>query len=139
MTEFEKEVMAAAKAEISRLAASAYSEDGVSLYDHIRLTSRDEEELRSYMSNVMETLRVRFKGKDIPWPESSSFPDTIATSVDVNTLATYYFVYSICAEWFRRKYVAKYEEYAAKAKAALENLVILVKTRKEPTKGGIKL
>lgn len=126
-------ILTAAKAEISRLAASAYSEDGVSLYDHIRVTSRDESTLNAFIVNGEAELLARLKGRQI-----SDFKDAISTT-EVGTLKNEYLQNYVCAEWFRRKYVAKYEEYAAKAKAALENLVILVKTRKEPTKGGINL
>lgn len=132
-----------AKAEISRIAASAYSEDGVSLYDTIRVTSRDADYLEDYFEGAMANMNVRFKGL-APYDsaeEEVSLPleDSVATENELQPILRKYIVSSICADWFRRKYVVKHEEYAAEAQNCLEKIVVLVKTRREPVKGGILL
>lgn len=131
----------AAIAEISRQAASAYSEDGASLYDAIRVTTRDESAIYQYYDEALSHMNARFKGR-VPCSNNSlaiPFADSIASEADVRELVESFLNSYICAEWFRRRYVQKYEEYKNYATADLEKLVVLVMTRKQPSKGGITL
>jgi len=45
--------------EVSREAAQAYAEDGGSLYDGIRMVSRDEDKLKRLMSEVLVTIKMQ--------------------------------------------------------------------------------
>lgn len=51
-------IMAIAEEEVSREASQAYSEDGGSLYDGLRLISRDEEKKKRMMSEVLASIRI---------------------------------------------------------------------------------
>lgn len=50
--------MAIAEEEVSREAAQAYSEDGTSLYDGLRMISRDEDKKKRMMSEVLVSIRI---------------------------------------------------------------------------------
>ena len=144
----EHKYITAAKAEIARQAAMAYTSDGQSMYDSIRVTSRDEDTLVAYLDDASSALAARFKGRakwdaevgeikfDLP---GSAMIQNGAMDKSLQDAVSAYVVSYICAEWFKRRHVAKYEEYAGKAQASLERVVILAKTRKEPSKGGISL
>ena len=51
-------IMAIAEEEVSREASQAYSADGTSLYDGIRMLSRDEDEKKRMMSEVLMSVRI---------------------------------------------------------------------------------
>lgn len=51
-------IMEVVKEEVSREGNQAYSADGVSLYDAIRLLSRDEAKKKRLMSEVLVTIRT---------------------------------------------------------------------------------
>lgn len=51
-------IMAIAEEEVSREASQAYSEDGGSLYDGLRMISRDEEKKKRMMSEVLVSIRI---------------------------------------------------------------------------------
>lgn len=55
--EYEK-IMPIVEEEVSREGAQAYSEDGSSLYDGIRMISRDEEKKKRLMSEVLVSIRT---------------------------------------------------------------------------------
>ena len=51
-------IMAIAEEEVSREASQAYSAEGGSLYDGLRLISRDEEKKKRMMSEVLVSIRT---------------------------------------------------------------------------------
>lgn len=51
-------IMAIAEEEVSREASQAYSADGVSLYDGLRMLSRDEARKQRMMSEVLVSIRI---------------------------------------------------------------------------------
>lgn len=51
-------IMAIAEDEVSREASQAYSEDGSSLYDGLRMISRDEDKKKRMMSEVLVSIRI---------------------------------------------------------------------------------
>lgn len=51
-------IMTLAEEEVSREASQAYSEDGGSLYDGLRMVSRDEEKKKRMMSEVLVPIRT---------------------------------------------------------------------------------
>ena len=51
-------IIAIVKERVSREAAQAYSADGASLYDGIRMLSRDEDEKKRMMSEVLVSVRI---------------------------------------------------------------------------------
>ena len=55
--EYDK-IIAIAAEDVSREAAQAYSADGASLYDAIRMVSRDEDKKKRLMSEVLVSVRM---------------------------------------------------------------------------------
>ena len=55
--EYDK-IIAIAAEDVSREGAQAYSDDGVSLYDAIRMVSRDEAKKKRLMSEVLVSVRI---------------------------------------------------------------------------------
>jgi hypothetical protein len=55
--EYDK-IIAVVEEKVSREAAQAYSADGASLYDGIRMISRDEDEKKRMMSEVLVSVRI---------------------------------------------------------------------------------
>lgn len=53
-----KEIMLLVEEEVSREGAQAYSEDGSSLYDGIRIISRDEEKMKRLMQEVLVSIKM---------------------------------------------------------------------------------
>lgn len=51
-------IIAIAEEEVSREASQAYSEDGGSLYDGLRMVSRDEEKRKRMMAEVLVSIRI---------------------------------------------------------------------------------
>ena len=51
-------IIAIVEEKVSREAAQAYSADGASLYDGIRMLSRDEDEKKRMMSEVLVSVRI---------------------------------------------------------------------------------
>jgi hypothetical protein len=52
-------IMAIVKEKVSKEAAQAYSEDGSSLYDGIRMTSRDIAEMKRIMPEVLAAIKMQ--------------------------------------------------------------------------------
>lgn len=130
-----------AKAEIARAAANAYSEEGSSLYDGIRVTSRDDSYLANYRDEAMAQLVLGLSGR-ASWSSSDNGVKLTVNLVDSVVeqdqtsciqLLKDYLVSWVCAEWFKRNYTARYEEYHAKAMSLLENAINLIKMRKSPS------
>ena len=55
--EYDK-IIAIVEEEVSREGAQAYSADGASLYDGIRMLSRDEDKKKRLMSEVLVSVRI---------------------------------------------------------------------------------
>lgn len=54
-------IKAVVEEEISRVASRSYSNDGVALYDNIRLVSRDEDTLKRFLTEAANVLFSRFR------------------------------------------------------------------------------
>lgn len=121
--------------ETSRVAASAYTEDGGSLYDNIVLTSADGNEIERLEDDAVNTLVKRTA--DICKPGSGSLrfdvPDFDASLTDITSQEiTRYIVLNTCSAWFQSRYPAKAEEYAARGQVAMDKAVTYLKTIKPP-------
>ena len=128
-------LLAAAKLEISRFAASAYSEDGSSLYDAYKVLERDESQLNCYIDEAVDAICVRLfdvalKGAasisfDVP-DYDSSMSDSIERELDK------YVAMKTCAAWLEDKGAPEYARYEKRAVAALDMAHKLIKSRKAP-------
>lgn len=121
--------------EISRVAASSYSDDGVALYDSIKVTSRDKDILEDYCRDAINSICVAFAEHVTPATDSISleFPDFDPTlEQSAQDELDRYVVYHTCAEWFKDKSVKDVESYTERANDALSKANMLLKSRKRP-------
>lgn len=146
-----------AKREIFRVADSAYDNEGNSLYDGIITTSRDETTLGQMFSDACTAYTKRIAdvvssdwtqvttttkgedGKEVTtatdeYSLKTDTPDEDTNFADTITSETArYISLNIAAAWFQEKYADKAAEYTARAQAAMDKAVSLLKTRKRHT------
>lgn len=131
-------ILAAARRDISRAAASAHTEDGNFLYDALVPTSRDEAVLGDMLDEAVRSLLAATA--DISSMGSGSIvfdvPDfNTANGTAVNKAITTALADSIAAEWFLlKKYQEKAGTYANMAKVAVDEAVRLLYTRNKPAR-----
>ena len=84
--EYDK-IIAVVEEKVSREAAQAYSADGVSLYDGIRMISRDEDEKKRMMSEVLASIKVQCNRflYDLGYNEDDEEPDTLTFEVEASS------------------------------------------------------
>lgn len=121
---------------IARAAASAYGENGVSLYDEVKNTSRDDDIIQDMIYRSKDDVLARLW--DVAKPSATdtidfNLPDLPSTTdLLLDEAVDVYIINNVCAQWFQQKRPVLVPEYTAAAQAALDRLVILVRTRKDP-------
>lgn len=125
--------------EVSRAAAAAYAEDGTSLYDSITIHSRDAGTISRLIWDSVDAivhrtadictlipspLALSFYTPDFDTSKQSAVEDELDRAITLGA----------CAAWFKDKLPARTEEYLARANAALDVAVGLLKTRKAPSR-----
>lgn len=121
--------------EISRFAAGAYGEDGTSLFDAMKVTSRDEETLAEYIEDGISAICVRLFDVATKGDNSIQFnvPDYDASLDDeIQKELDRYLKYNACALWLTDKNSAESERYAKRAVASLDKAHLMLKSRKAP-------
>ena len=131
----QEKLYARVEKEISRVAASSYSDDGGSLYDLIKVTSRDMDIIEEYCQGAVNAICVTFAeyAKKTADAIELTFPDfdtTLETSVQEEL--DRYVVYHTCSDWFRDKSVKDVAPYTERAADALSKANMLLKSRKPP-------
>jgi hypothetical protein len=121
--------------EVSRVAASAYSEEGVPLYDAIRITSRDEDTLKDMIDDAMTAMLTKLS--DITTLSSGFFEFDIPEerTHDIMTIGKAidrFIVMNVCAAWMLQKYSAKAEEYGARSTDAINKVERLLQEKLPP-------
>ena len=126
--------------EISRYAASAYGDDGSSLYDAFRVTSRDDSVIERYIEDGISAIFVRLF--DVATREDSAIefdvPDFDSSMEgEVEKELEKFVVYKACALWIADKNEKESEKYDKRAIASLDRAHILLKSRKAPKRDQI--
>lgn len=109
--------------EVSRVASSAYDENGNSFYDSIAITSRDLNTINGLIEDAVATLLARFSsiaytdGGTIFFdiPEKRTHNMSIISPVLDRYVAMY-----VCSAWFQQKHKERAEEYATRATDAID-------------------
>ena len=125
--------------EISRVADTAYTDAGVSMYDEVIPTSRDDDEVTRLEDDAARSLANRMSDACM-----AMITDGTEIQLDFNLPAyvgiadaaseiTRYIVLSVCAGWFRAKLATRMKEYADRAQVAMAKAVQILKTTIEPT------
>lgn len=130
--------------EISRVADTAYTEDGAPLYDMIIPSSRDDAAIERMEKDALAVLLNRLSDIVTVGAETGG---TILLSFDVpanpynaasNVLPfsqeiTRFLVLSVCADWCREKYTPAAEGFTQRSLLELSKAIQTLKTTVEPT------
>ena len=127
--------------EISRVAATEYSEDGTPLFDAIVLHSGDRNEIRRLQDDAINTIVKRnydvitivprnqegMPGLQFNVPDIDSSTEGI-----IREELTRFVVLNVCAAWFQARAKTKVEEFANRDQVALDKASTMLHTRKAP-------
>lgn len=134
--------------EVSRVADNSYTEQGVSQYDLIHLTSRDRDTVQRLIDDAVSKIVARegdickyapqaiINGNDTTVVARLLFyvPDMDTSSEgEVTKELTRYIVFYVTASHLGEKRPERAQQYITLAQSALDKAVILLKTRKSPT------
>lgn len=128
------ELLTSVQEEISRVAARSYTPEGLSLYDSIRATSRDDDTLNRMISDVLDTILARFRDfissisdaaivfnlPDLP----AGFGSKISSELDRAITM------GVVASWLEEKGIQESQSYANRFNAAMDKAELLMVTRK---------
>lgn len=134
------------KEEVSKVADDAYTDDGVSLYDAIIITEKDVDQVNRYLDDAIDLLvrRAFDITKYAPLVDADTHavtprllfyvPDFDTTMEDsVKDELDKYLTLSACIALFQSRRAAVLPEFQTRAQAAMDNVVVLLKSRKSPT------
>ena len=121
--------------EISRVAASAFAEDGSPLYDAIIPYSRDVDVLKELIEDALTAMLTRLS--DIATLSSNllEFDIPEERTHDINTIGKAidrYVVMNVCSAWMIQKYAVKAEEFGARSTDAIEKVERLLREKLPP-------
>lgn len=127
--------------EVSHVADDAYGENGLSLYDSIILTEKDDETVMRLLDDAVRGFVTRtydickFAPDDGQGNKRLYFyvPDFDVTMEDsVVSEINHYVVFAVCASLFRSRRAQSVQEYTERAEASVNKAVSLLKSRKSP-------
>lgn len=121
--------------EVSRVAASAFSEDGTPLYDAIRITSRDTDTIKDMIDDAATAMLTRLS--DIATYSSGLFEFDIPEerTHDINTIGKIvdrFIVMNVCSAWMIQKHLPKSEEFGARSTDAITKVEKLLHEKLPP-------
>ena len=127
--------------EVSKVADEAYAENGVSLYDSVILTEKDDNAVGRFIDEAVNGFAARtfdiskFVSTDTLGTTKllfyvPDFDDTMAASVESEI--THYIVFSVCMDLFKSRRAQAVPEYEARALSSINKAVTLLKSRKSP-------
>lgn len=122
--------------QVSLVADEAYSDQGISLYDSIILTKKDDDTVnrhiddavRGFVTRTFDIAKIDADGIKFYVPDfDESMEDAVKSEI------THFIVFAVCAALFKSRRPQAEPEYTERAKAAVEKAVTLLKSRKSPT------
>lgn len=121
--------------EVSRVAASAFAEDGTPLYDAIVIRSRDTDTVKDMIDDAATAMLTRLA--DIATYSSGLFEFDIPEerTHDITTIGKVvdkFIVMNACSTWMIQKYPLKAEEYGARSTDALNKVERLLLEKLPP-------
>lgn len=121
--------------EVSRVAASAFAEDGTPLYDAIVIRSRDTDTVKDMIDDAATAMLTRLA--DIATYSSGLFEFDIPEerTHDITTIGKVvdkFIVMNACSAWMIQKYPLKAEEYGARSTDALNKVERLLLEKLPP-------
>lgn len=130
-----EKIFESVKQEVSRVAASAYADDGTSLYDAIVITSRDADTIAGLIDDAETALVVRMS--DIASVQDDQFGFNVPDqrTHDIKTIGAVidrFIEMNVCSAWMIQKYRLKAEEYGARSTDALNKIERLLYEKLPP-------
>jgi hypothetical protein len=130
-----KKIFPLIEKEVSRVAASAFAEDGTPLYDAIVITSRDTDTIYEMIDDAATAMLTRLS--DIATYSSGLFEFDIPEerTHDIMTIGKVidrFIVMNVCSAWMIQKYTAKAEEYGARSTDAITKVERLLHEKLPP-------
>ena len=128
---------------VSRAADEAYSDAGVSLYDSIVLTERDQGLVQSYIDDAVDAFVQRAfdickRGTQTtpvsPTPTLIFYVPDFDTTMedDLKLQITRYIAFYVATAIFQQRRAALVPQYTAMTQAAMDKAITLLKSRKAP-------
>lgn len=130
-----KKIFPLIEKEVSRIAASAFAEDGTPLYDAIVITSRDADTIHEMIDDAATAMLTRLS--DIATYSSGLFEFDIPEerTHDIMTIGKVidrFIVMNVCSAWMIQKHTAKAEEYGARSTDAITKVERLLHEKLPP-------
>ena len=121
--------------EVSRVAASAFAEDGTPLYDAIVITSRDTDIIKEMIDDAATAMLTRLSGLATYSSGLFEFDIPEERTHDITTIGNVvdrFIVMNVCSAWMIQKHIAKAEEYGARSTDALNKVERLLLEKLPP-------
>lgn len=123
--------------EVSQAADEAYGDNGVSLYDAVVLTSKDEDMVKGYIDDAIALLLRQLY--DLASISSSTLTITApdmpsANEAEIQSEIGRYIVMRAAADVFQTRRAALVPQYTTRAQEALDNIIALARTRNAPAR-----
>lgn len=130
-----KKIFPLIEREVSRVASSAYAEDGTPLYDAIVIKSRDKDTVNEMIDDAATAMLTRLS--DIATYSSGLFEFDVPEqrTHDINTIGKVverFVVMNVCSAWMIQKYTQKAEEFGARSTDALNKVERLLHEKLPP-------
>jgi hypothetical protein len=130
-----KKIFPLIEKEVSRVAASAFAEDGTPLYDAIVITSRDTDTIYEMIDDAATAMLTRLS--DIATYSSGLFEFDIPEerTHDIMTIGKVidrFIVMNVCSAWMIQKHTAKAEEYGVRSTDAITKVERLLHEKLPP-------
>lgn len=121
--------------EVSRIAASAFAEDGTPLYDAIVITSRDDSTIKDMIDDAATAMLTRLS--DIATYFSGQFEFDIPEErthdiMTIGKMIDRFIVMNVCSAWMIQRHKIKAEDYGARSTDALEKVERLLREKLPP-------
>lgn len=121
--------------EVSRVAASAFAEDGTPLYDAIVIKSRDTDTINEMIDDAATAMLTRLS--DIATYSSGLFEFDVPEerTHDIMTIGKVidrFVVMNVCSAWMIQKHTPKAEEFGARSTDALAKVERLLHEKLPP-------
>lgn len=130
-----KKIFPLIEKEVSRVAASAFAEDGTPLYDAIVITSRDTDTIYEMIDDAATAMLTRLS--DIATYSSGLFEFDIPEErthdiMTIGKVVDRFIVMNVCSAWMIQKHTAKAEEYGARSTDAITKVERLLYEKLPP-------
>lgn len=130
-----KKIVPLIEREVSRVAASAFADDGTSLYDAIVIKSRDAETINEMIDDAATAMLTRLSNIAAYTSGLFEFDIPEDRTHDIMTIGKVierFIVMNVCSAWMIQKYIAKAEEYGARSTDALNKVERLLHEKLPP-------